>query len=418
MELIIHRGAQEVGGSCVEIKSGATEIIIDAGLPLLSPADTDNKDPFPQPLFNDILSGKTKPEAVLLSHAHPDHYGLVSSLPSHIPVYCGSTTLKLMEMSALLGPSEGPPLTVSHFRANEEFRIGPFRIRPYLMDHSALDAYGFLVKVGGKTLFYTGDFRGHGRKKRLFEELIANPPAVDVLLMEGTVVGPRSDEIFLAESKLEQEFIEVMKRCEGTVFVTASSQNIDRLVTLYKATRSSNRRLVIDLYTAEVLDRLTDYPRIPKPSWPGIRVGYSGPIAKRLEENRRQDILEKHRENAVKWTRIHDHPAEFVVLCRPSVFGPVKRHLDLNKSAWIYSMWKGYLEYSEPLRRMKRVFEETEAPIHYLHTGGHARLTDLKRLVEAINPGIVIPIHTYHPELYRKHFKRVKLVGDGERVRI
>jgi ribonuclease J len=81
-------------------------------------------------------------------------------------------------------------------------------------------------------------------------------------------------------------------------------------------------------------------------------------------------------------------------------------------------MWKGYLETSEPLRWMKRVFEEAGAAIHYLHTGGHARLTDLKRLVEAIDPGCVIPIHTYHPELYQKHFKRVKLVGDGESTRI
>ena len=81
MELIIHRGAREVGGSCIEIISGKSSIIIDAGLPLSSMEGDSKKDCLPQPLFNDMLSGETKPDAVFLSHAHPDHYGLASFLP-------------------------------------------------------------------------------------------------------------------------------------------------------------------------------------------------------------------------------------------------------------------------------------------------------------------------------------------------
>ncbi len=38
--------------------------------------------------------------------------------------------------------------------------------------------------------FYSGDFRGHGHKSRLFDKLIANPPGdIDVLLIEGTNIG-------------------------------------------------------------------------------------------------------------------------------------------------------------------------------------------------------------------------------------
>jgi predicted metal-dependent RNase len=63
MELIIHRGAHEVGGSCLQVMSGNSNIIIDAGLPL-SFMEGDRKENYlPQPLFNDLLSGKIRPDA-------------------------------------------------------------------------------------------------------------------------------------------------------------------------------------------------------------------------------------------------------------------------------------------------------------------------------------------------------------------
>jgi len=418
MKTIIHRGTHEVGGSCIQVMSGNSSIIIDAGLPL-SFTQGDRKDNYlPQPLFNDLLSGKVRPDAVFLSHAHLDHYGLVSFLPSDIPIYCGKTTEKLMELSSLLSPSKNLPLQVTHFQSNKEIKLGPFIITPYLVDHSAMDAYAFLIEAEGKTLFYTGDFRGHGRKKWLFEEFIKNPPAIDVLMMEGTMVGPRSNEKFSTETELEKTFTDVMQKCTGTVFVTAASQNIDRLVTIFRAAKRSGRKLIIDLYTAEVLDSLTDYPRLPKTCWPRIRVAYSKALVDRLENAGRRDIMEKYLKNGIRWTTINEKPHEFVVLCRQSVFTPIKKHLDIQKSAWVYSMWTGYLERSGPLKSMKIYFDDHGVEYHYIHSSGHARLADLKRFVKGVKPETIIPIHTYHPELFRDFFGKVKMIEDGEVVLI
>lgn len=35
MKLTIHRGSKEIGGTCVELKSGDSRILIDFGLPLV-----------------------------------------------------------------------------------------------------------------------------------------------------------------------------------------------------------------------------------------------------------------------------------------------------------------------------------------------------------------------------------------------
>jgi len=61
--------------------------------------------------------------------------------------------------------------------------VDPYRITPFLVDHSAYDAYGLLVESDGKRLFYSGDLRAHGRKATLFELLVAKPPKnIDALL--------------------------------------------------------------------------------------------------------------------------------------------------------------------------------------------------------------------------------------------
>src|SRR5207302_10657897 len=83
--------------------------------------------------------------------------------------------------------------------------LGPFRITPYLNDHSAFDAYSLLVEADGRRLFYTGDIRGHGRKKGIFEELLRKPPTdVDVLLTEGTNIRPGTDPLPSDEATLTQ----------------------------------------------------------------------------------------------------------------------------------------------------------------------------------------------------------------------
>jgi len=35
MNLTIHRGTHEIGGTCVEIESGASRIVVDIGMPLV-----------------------------------------------------------------------------------------------------------------------------------------------------------------------------------------------------------------------------------------------------------------------------------------------------------------------------------------------------------------------------------------------
>jgi ribonuclease J len=155
------------------------------------------------------------------------------------------------------------------------FTLGPFTITPYLADHSAYDAFSLLVEAGGRSLFYTGDIRGHGRKASAFERLLADPPSpVHALLMEGTsfrILDADPDAnaadlapelVTLTEADVEVSLADTLKATKGLVVVLASAQNIDRLVTVYRAALRADRDLVVDLYSADIA-ACTGRPSIP-----------------------------------------------------------------------------------------------------------------------------------------------------------
>jgi ribonuclease J len=402
----------------VELGFDNSTVLIDVGLPLDHKFDDDIDSSLPQPVFRQLKHGKKKVDGVLLSHAHLDHYGLAGILPFEIPVYCGEASAELISITAKVNSGKKLFFEPKAFKAWKTFRIGAFSVTPYLMDHSAFDAYGFLVSAGGKNVFYTGDFRGHGRKAKLLDRLVQNPPEVDVLLMEGTLVGQRSAESTVTEAQLEQEFAKIIEETRGIVLITTSSQNIDRLVTIFKATKRTGRRLIIDFYTAEVLGRLEKYAQLPQASWPRIRVCYPQLLARRFEEAGLDEILVRHRENGIRWSRIKEVADSVVMLVRPGFLYDLKRFINLDGAVWIYSMWRGYFEQSKPLRNLKGYLEDKGIRFQYLHTSGHAKLSDMTRLVEALNPEMVVPIHSFHPEKYKDHFPKVRLVNDGETVEL
>jgi len=169
VNLTVHRSTQSIGGNCIEIStSDGGRLLLDVGRPLDAPKEA--KDLLPESLDrNGNIDG------ILISHPHQDHYGLLEEVPQHWPVYCGEAAGKLMRMTASIF-GKGIQAELKHWESGKPTQIGAFTVTPYLTDHSAFDAYMLQIDVAGKRLFYSGDFRVHGRKAALVERLMKSPP--------------------------------------------------------------------------------------------------------------------------------------------------------------------------------------------------------------------------------------------------
>lgn len=413
MKLTIHRGAHEIGGTCIQVTSGTTSILLDIGLPLSAegpPVDVAN----------------LHVDAVLVSHPHQDHFGLMDLLPKETPVYIGEFGKNLIDTTNIMLNKGLHRSCFRHFKAWEPFRVGAFTVTAYLMDHSAIDAYAFLLEAEGKQIFYSGDFRSHGRKGKLFENLVRRPiPDIDLLFLEGTMMQ-RSNDLFPDEKAVEPKIFEVIRNQKNISFIISSSQNIDRIVSAFNACRRAGKIMVIDIYTAWVLEQVRQLTEnVPDMEWPEVRVYADYGLDQTLKANPEYfgDFRRRLYRHRVKWQELLSAPSSFLYFGRMSSFRKINAFRnDMAPVNIIYSQWLGYLDGNHAdyfgSDRIAAFREDPKVNFVYAHTSGHAPVEDLQRLATALKPKRLIPIHTEKSSDYGSFFENVVVLHDGETMEI
>lgn len=410
MRVRIHRGAHEIGGNCVEVEHDGSRIVLDVGRPLTAAWDDDV--PLPE------IAGLTEVDdgtlGVLISHYHADHWGLVDQVRAGLPIYMGAATQRILQAAAFWTRGLDIPVA-GHLEHRRPFELGPFTVTPYLNDHSAYDAYSLLVEAGGTRLFYTGDIRGHGRKSSIFEELLRDPPSdVDVLLMEGTNLQPgQTPKPTMSEQGLEADLVQHFRNTPGLGLVVTSAQNIDRLVTIYRATLQADRDLIVDAYTADIA-RATGNDNIPRPdpAWSRIRTYLPRWQAIRIKQAAAFDRLEHVNPYRLFPEDLAEQPSRFVMLFSSSEGTRLADAGALEDATCAWSLWDGYL--SEPSgQRLTNFLAQHHIPLTCHHTSGHASVGDLRRLADALSPDRVVPIHTFAGAEFAQLHPAAEVQPDG-----
>ena len=274
-ELVFHGAAQTVTGSCMEVVWGNHRVLIDCGMFQGSRSlERFNYDPF------DFRPDSI--DAVILTHAHIDHSGLLPRLAAEGlagPIYTTGATMDLIAYmladSARLQegdaahrnrrrdradePKIEPLYTIADAEAaislvepvalGEWFEPAPgFRARLWNAGH-ILGSASVELEVGGVTVLFSGDL---GPSPKTFQLAPDGPSGVDYVVCESTYGDRDREDVTIAERQaiLEHEIRDAISRGGNLVIPVFAVERTQELLfdiaTLINTGKLPQRQVFID----------------------------------------------------------------------------------------------------------------------------------------------------------------------------
>jgi len=136
------------------------------------------------------------------------------------------------------------------------------------------------------------------------------------------------------------------------------------------------------------------------------------------------DYCEKYIKNRLDYPNILTaeeivkKPEEYMVVLNFWYFNTL---VDLNprNGLYIHSLSEPFNEEMElSHERMHNWLDHFDLQFEQVHCSGHMCGSDLKELINRINPKTVFPIHTEHPGMFRSLSPKTKMVQEGKTYKI
>lgn len=475
MEIKCLGGVKEIGGNKILVEHKGTRIFLDFGMSFnqylkyfseyLNPRKSRGlKDFFELNLLPDIEGiyredylyhmglpdEKRSINGVFLSHAHADHAQYIHFLRKDIPIYCNKATYLILKVIEETGVGSFSDLitmcdsftfyrntkdTLSKVNRktkgsvkNRRFvimepekpvEIGSLKLEMLPVDHSLPGASGCIVYSDEGNLVYTGDIRFHGYNEDKSKRFVEKASSVNTrwMICEGTRIDKTDKD---SEENVKKKISSLISESKGMVFVEHPIRDLDRVTTIFKATKENNRTFVVTLkqaYLIESLGKLSPFNLddvkillLPR-EWGLIysRREDLNLITKEFHPKKEYKKWERDLiwgennnqiENAITYEELRENPTKYVISMN---MWEINQLIDIKpkNAIWIKSS-------CEPFSDEMMIDEERKD--HWLkhfnirkfsaHASGHASGDEIKEMIKKINPEELIPIHTEHPEMF------------------
>lgn len=435
MKLTFFGGVGEIGGNKVLLADKDTKLFLDFGqnfekegsffhYPYLAPREEKHLISLGiLPKITGVYKCDEEPcqdlAGVLVSHAHADHMNYIRYLKEDIEIHCSELSRNMIiarEHSkpmvstkyaiAKLTQKEGEKVNyrINPLTMNKTTKIGTFKVTPCETDHSVLGSCGFLITSPEGSVVYTGDLRFHGARKEaslnFVEEAAKLKP--DALVIEGT-------NIVDAKVNTEQDvFIrseELISSSNHLVMVSLSMVDIDRVTTFYNIAKKTQRKLVVPIKLAFILNRLPSSSNVIDLNSSDIYIyrrkkattySWEKEILNKFSNVKGCEDIKKEQDNLLMIAYFHDMNEMCEI--RPK-----------TGSLFIESQSEPFNEEMElDHKRLLNWLENYGLPLLNIHSSGHAFPHHLKEAISRISPKAVFLIHTERPRLYAKYISDVK----------
>ncbi|HEY2422085.1 MAG TPA: MBL fold metallo-hydrolase [Neobacillus sp.] len=343
--------------------------------------------------------------AVVISHLHLDHIGAMGLISPSIPVYLTKESHELY--SALNVIDEGVPgeRDYQSCEYGVTFSIGEIKITPIQVDHDILGACAYHIQTPDGAIVYTGDLRLHGKHPERIEHFIyeVNRLGLDVLIMEGTtlssveemreaIVGNRIVPAEMTtEMNIPEKISERLKETKGLGIFNIYHTNIDRLSGMIQAARDSSRIAVFEPETAYLLDKLTDEQDFLV--YKSVETMFEDQAGTLPEW--KSELLKKLK--TISAEMINSSPSKYIL---QNNYENVLELFDLNVREGIYIHSNGVPlgTFDPAFQNLKKIISKLDVNYNNIGAPGHAIPSNLKYIVDCIDPKFLIPLHSFNPE--------------------
>jgi len=410
----VYGGLGEIGGNCIVIEDRDRKIVFDNGIRFSALRKFYGGRIEPLGLSElraigvlpplDALQGAS---AVYISHLHLDHVGLLSSIPPGVSIKVPSARVLESTLASWYKRSGSwlayvPPEYTAKVEDVEPMKEDENGVTAMPVSHSCFPACSFLYRGSDATVFYSGDFRLEplaGVCGQLDEVVRGSGvDKVDVALLEGTNFGA---EHALMTASMFRECLSLLFRDYELISVSIDPLDLEAFTAILDLSSLMDRSLVIGserlLWAVEELERLRpealdrvyalEELEVPTPlllKSVGLEEVLKGPQGYALVVEP-VGLLQRLRVLKM-WGGVQDLAGSAVVLMDPEPRESVKEVEEGALRVWLRSFG---------------------AQVLRLRLSGHYLPHQFRRIVEALRPRDLIPIHTEGADVMNKLFNRI-----------
>jgi len=370
-------------------------IVVDCGVTFAGPEQPGIELIMADPTFleenaDDILG-------LILTHSHEDHYGAVLDLwPSFDrPVYATAFT------SAMLAAKRAADdivdnVEIKRMTVGQPFQLGPFTIEAINVAHSIPESCALLISTPIARVVHTGDWKldphpvgGAPTDVARFAAIGDDTSTPIALICDST--NAMKDGTSPSEDEVASNLAALIADAPHRVILTTFASNVGRVISMARAAEKAGRQIVM---SGRALHRITGIAR-ELGMMEGLPPFLDHDAFKTLPRNKVCLLVtgsQGEPRAAIARIAREEHPA-----------------IDLNAGdRVIFSSWaipgneREVIDIQNLLiDRGIQVITQNDALVH---TTGHPRRDELRRLYDLVRPGVLVPVHgeAMHLEAHAK----------------
>ena len=336
------------------------------------------------PDINFIEQQRNNLKAIIITHAHEDHYGALNDLwPSlKVPVYASGFTAGMLEAKRNYEGTRAE-IPITPFKAGDRIHVGPFEIEAIGVNHSIPEPMSLVIRTPLGNAVHTGDwkidhapslgpFTDEARFRAVCEE--------GVLAMMCDSTNALRDGVSPSEEQVSEGLRQIIENAEGRVAITTFSSNVGRIRSIAQAAERAGREVLLlgsslkrvvnvsqDLGIMEGIKPFLaedEYGYIPRNKVVVILTGSQGESRAALAKLSRDEMR-----------NVALASGDTVVFSSRAIPGNEKAIQDIKN---------GLIEQGI------NIITDNEALVH---VSGHPRRNELLQMYEWVKPQILVPVH-------------------------